>query len=72
MLDIANVSKSAYYSWKNKTLSEKDLEIIYLITKIFYENKRKFGIRRIQMELLNKSVGWVCEVYPKNYNQSVG
>ena len=54
MLDIANVSKSAYYSWKNKTLSEKDLEIIYLITKIFYENKRKFGIRRIQMELLNK------------------
>lgn len=54
MLDIANVSKSAYYSWKNKTLSEKDLEIIYLITKIFYENKRKFCIRRIQMELLNK------------------
>lgn len=54
LLNIANVSKSAYYYWKNKTLSEKELNIIHLIIKIFYDNKRKFGVRRIQMELLNK------------------
>jgi len=53
MCKIANVSKSGYYKW----LKTKDLinpqEIIdnVLVKEIFNSNKKKYGIRRIKMEL---------------------
>lgn len=54
LCSIAKVSTSGYYSWLNKEYSEKDLEIIDLIKQIFWANNRKFGYRRITMELRRK------------------
>ena len=54
LCSIAKVSTSGYYSWLNKEYSEKDLEVIDLIKQIFWANNRKFGYRRITMELRRK------------------
>ena len=54
LCSIAKVSTSGYYSWLNKEYSEKDLEVIDLIKQIFWANNRKFGYRRITMELRTK------------------
>ena len=48
---IAEVSVSGYYYWKNRELQDKDIEIIGIISKIFFQHNGKIGIRRIKMEL---------------------
>ena len=48
---IAGVSVSGYYCWKNRELKDKDIEIIGIISKIFFQHNGKIGIRRIKMEL---------------------
>ena len=48
---IAEVSVSGYYCWKNREVKDKDIEIIAIISKIFFQHNGKIGIRRIKMEL---------------------
>ncbi len=51
---IAKVSLSGYYSWKNRKTVVKDIAIVNLIIKIFFQYKGKIGIKRIKMELERK------------------
>lgn len=48
---IANVSKSGYYTWLNRKLSDEDVKLHNLIKYIFWKAKGKFGYRRVTMEL---------------------
>ena len=45
------ISRSSYYKYINKKLSNEDFEITKLIKQIYWTNKGKFGYRRITMEL---------------------
>ena len=48
---IASVSKSGYYSWLNRKLSEKEIEIINLIKQQYWVKQGKSGYRTITMDL---------------------
>ena len=54
LCEIAKVSKSSYYKWQKRTLSEENSEIIELIKQIYWANNGKFGYRRITMEIRRK------------------
>ena len=45
------ISRSSYYKYINKKLSNEDFEITKLIKQIYWTNNGKFGYRRITMEL---------------------
>lgn len=53
MCKLAKVSKSGYYKWlKTKDLiSPKEILDNVLVKEVFNSNKKKYGIRRIKMEL---------------------
>jgi putative transposase len=49
-----NVSRSAYYAWRQGVLSTRQRQDNYLmptIRDIFWEHKRRYGARRIAIEL---------------------
>jgi putative transposase len=51
------VSRATYYFYVNK--EDKDLknqDIIDKIKEIFYENKKRYGYRRITLELKNQGI----------------
>jgi putative transposase len=57
--EILNVSRSAYYAWRQDELSTRDREDNCLrpqIRRIFWENERRYGARRIAKELAASGV----------------
>lgn len=48
---IASVSKSGYYSWLNKKISDEEMEIINLIKQEYWNKQGKAGYRPITMSL---------------------
>lgn len=49
-----NVSKSAYYAYtsgKSYTISEREAHLRNKVKEVFWEHKRRYGSRRIQVEL---------------------
>ena len=55
LLKIAGISKSVYYYYINKKdKDEKNIDIIDKIKEIYYTNKRRYGYRRITLELKNQ------------------
>ena len=52
LLEITNIKRSTYYfHLKKKDMDLKNKNIINNIKEIFYENKRRYGYRRITLEL---------------------
>lgn len=52
LLEITNIKRSTYYfHLKKKDMDLKNGDIINKIKEIFYENKRRYGYRRITLEL---------------------
>src|SRR5208337_775449 len=54
MSKILDVSRSGYYEWLTRTLSNNWKEDLYLsqrIKTIYYENKQRYGSPRIRVEL---------------------
>ena len=57
MLEAASLSKSTYYFEINKPdIDIKNEELIEKIKDIFYENKKRYGVRRIAAELRNQGI----------------
>ena len=54
LLKIARISRSVYYYYINKKdIDEKNKDIIEKIKEIYHANKRRYGYRRITLELKN-------------------
>lgn len=51
---IASVSKSGYYSWLNRKLTQEESIIVNLIKQQYWRNQGKFGYRKITMNLRRK------------------
>ena len=57
MLKAASLSKSTYYFEINKhDIDIKNEELIEMIKDIFFENKKRYGVRRVTAELHNQGV----------------
>ena len=57
MLKAASLSKSTYYFEINKPeIDIKNEELIDMIKKVFYENKKRYGVRRVTAELHNQGI----------------
>ena len=57
MLEISDIARATYYFYTNK--QDKDLknqDIIEKIKEIFYANKKRYGYRRITLELKNQGI----------------
>ena len=57
LLKISTIAKATYYFYINK--KDKDLknqDIIEKIKEIFHENKKRYGYRRITLELKNQGI----------------
>ena len=54
LCDVLGVCRSAYYAWQQESPSERQLEdnvLRPLIRNIFFEHRRRYGARRIMVEL---------------------
>jgi len=63
---VLKVSRSAYYSWLVKTRHkeadfQKQNQMEALITQTFQEHRRRYGVRRLVVEL--KAKGWQVGKY---------
>lgn len=57
MLEAASLSRSTYYFEINKLdIDIKNEELIEKIQNIFFENKKRYGVRRITAELRNQEI----------------
>lgn len=59
--DVLEVSRSAYYSWKESAptkFEDSDLRLLPLVRMVFRQHKRRYGARRIAKEL--QSLGHTC------------
>ena len=56
LLDAIGLSRSTYYYELNKTdmVNERNTELSSEIVAIFNENKKRYGVRRVHHELLNR------------------
>lgn len=57
------VSRSAYYAWLDAPATmreENDMMLMPLVRQIFYRHKRRYGARRIALEL--SDMGYMCGV----------
>ncbi|WXZ70579.1 IS3 family transposase (plasmid) [Fusobacterium animalis] len=55
LLKIAGISRSVYYYYiDKKDIDEKNKDIIEKIKEIYYANKRRYGYRRVTLELKNQ------------------
>ena len=55
----AHVSRSGYYSWRNRGLSAAEKrreELMVLITYFFHESEQTYGYRRIHADLVDRGV----------------
>jgi len=61
LCDVLGVSRSAYYGWKHATPNvyrQQDAELGPLIKDTFYQHRRRYGARRIAVELTDQ--GFSC------------
>jgi putative transposase len=61
--EVLSVSRSGFYSWQFRGLSardERDAELMPMILDIFWRHRRRYGARRIAMELVSR--GEACGV----------
>ncbi|GBU11358.1 hypothetical protein AwErysi_09740 [Erysipelotrichaceae bacterium] len=57
LLKISGVSKSTYYYTKNKDgKDQKNEELIHEIIAIYDKHKKRYGYRRITLDLRNKGL----------------
>jgi transposase InsO family protein len=53
--DTLHVNRAGYYAWRSEAESartERDLELLPLVSDIFWRHKRRYGARRIAVELV--------------------
>lgn len=61
---IVNVSRSGYYNWRKRAVSQRSIDNIKLeehIQSIYDEHKGRYGYRRISEELLEKGIATSLE-----------
>ena len=61
--DLLEVSRSGFYAWRSKQESERevrDQELVPVIQEVFWHHRRRYGARRIAVEL--SSQGIACGV----------
>jgi len=61
--ELLSVSRSGFYSWQFRGLSardERDAELMPMIVDIFWRHRRRYGARRIAMDLAE--MGEACGV----------
>lgn len=59
MLKISGITRATYYFYINKqdeNLKNQDTNEIEKIKKIFYANKKRYGYRKIALELKNQGM----------------
>lgn len=57
--DLLEVSRSGFYAWRSqeKSLREaRDVELVPLIREVFWHHRRRYGARRIAMELSSRGI----------------
>lgn len=57
--DLLEVSRSGFYSWRSgeESLREKgDMELVPVIDEIFWHHRRRYGARRIAVELASRGI----------------
>ena len=59
LLDVIGLSRSTYYYELGRTdkVKERNAELSSEISTIFNENRKRYGVRRVHHELLNRA--WV-------------
>ena len=58
LCETLNVSRSAFYAWRQDGLSERQRDdhcFMPLIRSVFWEHKRRYGARRIAIELTSRN-----------------
>ncbi len=63
MCDALDVSRAGYYAWRSEietARAQRDRELMPLIRHIFWKHKRRYGARRIAVEL--QAAGEPCGV----------
>ena len=61
--DLLEVSRSGFYAWRSGQESqraERDRELILRISAVFWRHRRRYGARRIAVELASE--GLACGV----------
>lgn len=61
LCETLNVSRSAYYAWRRRELTlrrREDIHLRAMIRRIFTDHKRRYGARRIAVELRSQQI--VC------------
>lgn len=59
--DVLQLSRSAYYAWRNSEPSaweQRDAELVPLVRTLFWKHRRRYGARRIASELAD--LGETC------------
>lgn len=59
LCDALDVSRSAYYGWKNarpNRYQRQDLQLGPMVKDIFYQHRRRYGARRIAAELADQAI----------------
>ncbi|WP_235830953.1 IS3 family transposase [Flavobacterium ustbae] len=59
MCKVLGTSQLAYYNWRNKILTPKQMQTIFIekeITSVFYEYKQRYGNAKISAELKSRGI----------------
>ena len=57
--DLLEVSRSGFYAWRSKQESERevrDQELVPVIQEVFWHHRRRYGARRIAVELSSRGI----------------
>lgn len=63
MCDVLGVSRSGFYAWRDERLTERerrDQELMPMVQEIFHRHKRRYGARRIALDM--NALGELCGV----------
>ena len=55
--DTLRISRAGYYAWRceaESTRAARDRELLPLVRDVFWRHKRRYGARRIAVELLSR------------------
>lgn len=72
LCEVLEVSRSAFYDWKNappNLYQRQDQELQPLIKDIFYQHKRRYGARRIAIEIQSQGISCSRLKVRKNMDQ---
>ena len=57
--DLLEVSRSGFYAWRSKQESQRELrdqELVPVIQEVFWHHRRRYGARRIAVELSSRGI----------------